>query len=120
MSPLLTRKLASVANRQKLLPLAKVTLEPQAFGNLKRRDDAVLHPAELCLRFSLVEPIPHLRVQKICQRLEPSQYRETFSVLKCVKTEVDAGKLVTNRNNNSVGQLFSLRYLQKRRLQMDA
>ena len=40
MSPLLTRKLASVANRQKLLPLAKVTLEPQAFGNLKRRDDA--------------------------------------------------------------------------------
>jgi hypothetical protein len=52
--------------------------------------------------------------------LKSSQNSETFSVEKCMKTEVDPGKLVTSRNNNSVSQLFSLRFLQKGRLQMDA
>jgi len=57
MSPLLTRKLASVANRQKLLPLAKVTLEPQAFRYLEARNDAPLEllaglPTVFCERIS--------------------------------------------------------------------
>jgi hypothetical protein len=52
--------------------------------------------------------------------LKSSQNSETFSVEKCMKTEVDPGKLVTSRNSDSVGQLFSFRYLQKGRLQIDA
>jgi hypothetical protein len=42
MSPLLTRKLASVAKSQQVLPLAKVTHEAHAFGDLKRCHDAPL------------------------------------------------------------------------------
>jgi hypothetical protein len=45
---------------------------------------------------------------------------ETVSVEKCVKTEVDAGKFMTRRKSDSVSQLFSFRYLQKGRLQIDA
>ena len=33
----------SIADPQKFLPLAKVTFEAQAFGNLKRRDEAALN-----------------------------------------------------------------------------
>jgi hypothetical protein len=39
---LLTRKLASVAKSQQVLPLAKVTHEAHAFGDLKRCHDAPL------------------------------------------------------------------------------
>ncbi len=41
---------------------------------------------------------------------------ETLSGHKCVKTEVDPGELLTNRNSDSVSQLVSFRYLQKVRL----
>ena len=66
------------------------------------------------------EPPVSAPIAGIRPSLKSSQNSETFSVEKCMKSEVDPGKLVTSRNSDSVGQLFSFRYLQKGRLQIDA
>ena len=57
------------------------------------------------------EPPVSAPIAGIRPSLKSSQNSETFSVEKCMKSEVDPGKLVTSRNSDGVGQLFSFRYL---------
>lgn len=52
--------------------------------------------------------------------LKPPQNGESFSIRECVKTEVDAGKIVSGRDADGVSQLCRFRELQAGRLKLDA